>query len=756
MSFPIFRFTLSNDVEGDLEITEPGGWDDGKIKLERNEKYHSLVEFYEQPLTFYGVDSTHNGGLEYINTIRESQGPDADISILIEVNFGSGYETLFTGLLDLSQYKDFDDYKADIPVIREDFWTKFINRSSTPVDVQSALSIDGNAVDVITPLELSLTSQVLPKFYTAYANESTLYFEGANWTVNSYIQFDMNIEDLSEIKTKYFLPRVLNPSIPGSLFSLEDDGDYVFDLRIEASGRVNSPLNIVPGATYVTWYIQINGDAAIAFTESTEGTGSYQSTVYTYSDTLSLLKGDQIYIYGDIIADIAPLGTDAFYQIWSTATAATPAGYGSDTDTKPSYWNIEGQTTYTDTITESLLIHDMAESILNRTCETSVYSDYLGGSLVTSDNNYETDGCGYPFTLMKGLHLRQYSFTDKPFFSSFDDLWNGIDPVFCLGLGYEVSETSPNENIIRIEQRSHFYDSSINSINLDYINNIEKSYATDRIFKKIEIGYQKWESENISGIDDPQTKHTYATGFRKIGEEIELYSKCIAASYAIESTRRQVIEKSKDYRLDNDTFIIAVNPATSPVVPELDENFTSVTGLNNSDTRYNLRITPYWNFTNWVQFFSSSFRPLNSAYWSFMGGEGNYAVQYVPENQCLIQFGSGSQGEGDDISVSDLDTDGYMFALDVWEFEHPLSWSQYKTIRDNRKNSIGLSTTNADHQSFFILSLEYEITKRKAKFKCLKAGVDAPPPAIDEGDFLLTESSDLFALEDDSGYILLE
>jgi len=52
MSFPLFRFTLDNDIEGPLQISEPGGWDDAKIKLERNEKYHSLVEHYEQPLTF--------------------------------------------------------------------------------------------------------------------------------------------------------------------------------------------------------------------------------------------------------------------------------------------------------------------------------------------------------------------------------------------------------------------------------------------------------------------------------------------------------------------------------------------------------------------------------------------------------------------------------------------------------------------------------------------------------------------------------
>lgn len=734
MSFPLFRFTLDNDIEGSLQISNPGGWNDAKIKLERNEKYHSLVEFYEQPLTFYGDNGQHNGGLDYINNIEETQGVDADIHMTVEVDFGDGYETLFIGVLDLSQLKEVDNYKADIPVIREDAWSKFINRSGTPVDLQSPLDEDGNAVDVISPLEISLTSQVLNKEYIANYTED---LDTRQYDINSgqfgIISFENQIVD--EITRRYNYPNIDSSTIPGELFEIEYAGDYQFTVTVNAS---TTPFAILGSrVTDVNVYIKINDQSPVAFTITNNGVdGVNGSTTWSYSNTLSLSRNDFVTIYFQNVSGILK----TFHVSGS------------------SFSNIEviGGTVFNTTQNECMLLHDVSDSISKRISGMSIKSDYMGGSLVTSDITYAEDGCAYPFTVMKGLHIRQYSFADKPFTLSFDDFWKGVDPIFCLGLGYENLGTSPDETVLRIENRAYFYDSSQNSVNFSYINNIERSYANDRIFKKIEIGYQKWESENISGIDDPQTKHTYATGFKKIGEPLEAYSKFIAASYAIESTRRQALEKSKDYRLDNDTFIIAVNTGVSPVVPELDENFVSVTGLNNSDTRYNLRITPYWNFTNWVQYLSGSFRPLNSASWKFKSGEGNYGVQYVADNECLVQFGSGTQGEGDDVSVSDLDTDGYMFALDVWEFEHPLTWTQYKTIRDNRNNSIGLSQSNSNFESFFILSLEYEITKGKAKFRCLKSGVTAPPPAILDDDYILTEDEGLIEMEDGSGYFLME
>lgn len=866
MGFPIFSFLLSNDIEGDYPISEPGGWDESVLKLERNEKYHSLVEFYEQPLTFYGSDGLHDGGLDYIRNIENTQGVDADIELTIAVDFGDGTEILFKGLLDLSQLKEIDAYKADIPVVKDDFWTRFIVRSSTPVDLQSTTSIDGNEVEVIDPLNVTLTPQKVNLTYEGILDK-TAGFPGLDGVIitgsDTYVQTDWNIEVLDEIEEKYSLPIASNPQIPSEIFKLKFAGDYTFNITIDIADVSLQGIDVYP-STYLEWYFQIDDDTPVAFTKTNIITVfAPLRTRYTYSGTVNAAQpGSLIRIYG------VRSNSNHFYVTYQRFDSIESI----DLLNKIS---VVGETVYDETETDSMLLHDVAESIVSRSSETSIYSEYLGGQLVTTNETYDSDGCAYPFTLMQGLQIRQYLFSEKPFSMSFDDFWNGVDPIFCLGLGYEelspkvqflnrYFDTSisqweqftssgtlqafqyetggyaladgsisnlPNtarfgqgqyfgwpagdyrvkikaynnstggsspfvsgliiwaSNVaigngsstsitytgngdwavgdddtrfydftlaqdwdylafawnkqgsgsgydcyiridlieivqyrIRIEQRDHFFDKSSNSVNLSYVDNIERSYATDKIYKKIDIGYQKWESENISGIDDPQTKHTYSAGFRKVGEEIELYSKFIAASYAIESTRRQVIEKSKDYKLDNDTFILAINPDASPVVPELDEYFITVSNLNNPETRYNLRITPYWNFVNWRQWFSGSFTPLLEANWTFQEGEGNYDVSYDPIGGCLVNFPSVNHSENANINIDNLDVVGSTFKLKVIDFEHPLSWSDYKTIRQNMEKTIGVSETNTGHESYFILSLEYQITRGKAKFKLLKAG----------------------------------
>lgn len=72
-----FRFTLNNTTAGPLVISEPGGWDEATLKLERNDEFHSLVEYYDLPALLYGES------LSYLSAIERSQGPDAQVSVLV-------------------------------------------------------------------------------------------------------------------------------------------------------------------------------------------------------------------------------------------------------------------------------------------------------------------------------------------------------------------------------------------------------------------------------------------------------------------------------------------------------------------------------------------------------------------------------------------------------------------------------------------------------------------------------------------------
>lgn len=707
MSRPRFRFTLNNSTEGQLIIKEPGGWDQAIIKLERHKEYNSLVEYYDQPLTFWSPD----GGYDYIKTVESSQGVDASITILIELSddFGTTWETVFDGVLALDTIKEIDFYKLECGVIRNDFWSKFVNRKGTPVDLSSVTSIDGTTVTAVSDIDIALTAQAIRAKFKRTVNynpappaTSLFTFDIRTVGTTSYVIFDNSRNDLDEIEDREEYGTQISGELP------TDAKKYLFLAKYNGTYNINASIrfSFVFGASRnadVKWYYAyrqsgtLSTPTQIGSTTSVSGaTTCPDDGVKTVNTSIDLEPGDEIYLWGELTLNS---GTDVTY--FPDYDTDPTAGYS------PVYTSLEvtADTLYPDTEIEGFFIRDAALSILRKIISqnTVLTSTYFGS------------GCGRYFGLMKGLHLRGYTNTEKPFFMSFDDWWQGASPIFCIGLGY-----NNDQDEIEIEDMAYFYDQSTNSVNLSNVNKIERGYETDVIFRKIEIGYQKWESENISGIDDPQTKHTYATRFQKIGKDITLYSKFMAASLAIESTRRQTIEKSKDYKLDNDTFIISLNPTpiSSVYQPELDENYSGVSNLLNSDTRYNLRLTPARNFLRWREFFNGCLQAYTSTDYKFQSGEGNFdMLSNLSEATCDGAIETGSLFEDQDIDVT---TDN-LFTHEIWEFEHPLTWTQYKAIRNNRTKSIGISRTGSGHQAFFVIELSYEITSARAKFKVLKA-----------------------------------
>jgi hypothetical protein len=393
--------------------------------------------------------------------------------------------------------------------------------------------------------------------------------------------------------------------------------------------------------------------------------------------------------------------------------------------TPENYLIITGETTYKESTAQGYLIHDLIHGVLARLGlgTDPFYSEFLGSTLTTS-KQYQEDGAGWPYLILKGLQIRGYTLAEKPFFISFKQIWDGINPILNLGLGYEVSQDSPDYQYIRIEQKAHFYEDNI-SVYFSDVLDISSYYDQDHIFKTIKTGYKDWQSEDISGIDDPQAKQTRATRFEKVGKEITLESDFIAASLAIEKARRTAIEKSSDYKHDNKNFIIALSltgdASPETYAPELNENFDSITNLNNSDARYNLILTPMRNFLRWANVFGGCLQSYTRSSYRFVSGEGNYEMisDYScsggNQDQAII---CDSIAENDDISLTDYNAAiGYLHLPLLYPINIPMEWEEYEEIRDNRKKSIGVSQTDSGYTVFKIKSLEYDLVNGQANIK---------------------------------------
>lgn len=582
----------------------------------------------------------------------------------------------------------------------------------------------------------------------------------------------INLDDivLDELAENFRVPIGEFPSgeRAAALFKFEYSGVYDFDIKISmtwiefsTNTEAGPPFHLDPGipsfldqlyypmsgvspaaAIDIKMFIQFDDDAPIQLTRTDQSYtflppgGSDMNTIgwteHTYSGSRLFDVGGTVRLW--IVND----GDPAFYQYSTTVfTVQQPYILGNTNNFKmqdimetyypgdfvpgatidlyknfgvhsgvESYINILGHTLSPATPGECFLIHDVAGQILDRTIgrENTFYSEYFGSDR-TLYRQYDSDGCAWEHVLIRGLQIRQYTLTDKPFFQSFSQWWNGANPIFNLGLGYEVVD---GVEVMRCEEKEHFYNETV-ILNISNVRSITRSYDEEVMIKNFRTGYKKWQSENISGIDDPQTKHTYASRLQKSGKDLTMESEFIAASLAIETTRRTTKKKSADYKFDEDTFIISVRSIeTSPnsyYEPETDEKFQYVNNLLNPETRYNLLLTPARNAIRWMKWIAGGLQNYVGSFLKFMSGEGNYDMvsNYGVSDACDEY--DAELSEKQDLEV----TSDYIHRGELYEMTFTLEFEDYLTIRENRKNAIGISQTTTDHKAFFIKTLDYRL-----------------------------------------------
>lgn len=719
-----FRFTLSHSVLGSQVISEPDGWEGATLSLERDMDLFSLIETFSgganDAFIFYGDNGTENGGIDFIRQVESTYGFDADITFLIEYAPDDvTYSTLFTGLLDLSAKNEMKDNRMQVPVVRDDFWTKFINRFETPVNLSDTVDLDGTAVAPVGPVFVSLSSQALRK--THYSYEPDKGISVTDVQDNEYIQFTPGQFDIDEMEDFYNLTPINNTEIPVSSFDVSEEGTYVFDIRWTISNIAGSTENHANGLTV---YIRVNNETAEVFTSADFTSGGVDYTEFTYSGTLYLLAGDAVRIYCQQAGTSQTLN----WGFWGT-NGLLSGPFDAPTYDKPrpaamnevpTYTRVTADTFSPATEAPGYLIHDLIHGVLVRMGlgADPFYSEFLGG-LLTQTKQYADDGCGWMYAVVKGLQLRQYTLTEKPFFISFKEIWEGINPILNLGLGYEDVDGS---QVIRIEQKSHFIPSGATPpVFFDNVRELSASYDKDFIFKTIRVGYKQGKPEDISGIDDPY-KQVRATRIQKSGTDINLESGFIASGLSIEITRRKKREKSADYKFDDNNFIIALNTNdVSPDVyaPELDENFDSVSGILNSSSRYNLILAPLRNFLRWATYFGGCLQSYLTSSYKFVSGEGNYDLttdySCASGNECQAII-CDSLSESDDIPLTPYDTNfGHYFLPLLFDIVIPMSKEDYDLI--GRKLPIGISQSTTGHVNFVIKSLKFDLINGEAKIQ---------------------------------------
>jgi hypothetical protein len=293
-------------------------------------------------------------------------------------------------------------------------------------------------------------------------------------------------------------------------------------------------------------------------------------------------------------------------------------------------------------------------------------------------------------------------------------------------------------------------------LNLDHVRGIKRSIAKDKYFNQILIGYDEWQPEDINGLDEFNTKHTYTTGFKTIGNPLALTSKIIASGSLIEVIRRNQFDATNttDTKYDESLIIVALNQS-NPAIAEKNENFPTVNNLLSPETAYNLRLSPARNLLrNGARINGSLLKKLGSSY-VFQSGEGNYIMESIESDNLPGNYDNELLKENQNITWAYADREEVepLWAPVEFNFNYPLSLNNLALLKQHKNKAINISGDLFKEGEFvtaYIMEVEPEVTKGEARFKCLAASLlpfnyvpeDADELLLQDGSFLLFENGD--------------
>jgi hypothetical protein len=340
-------------------ISEPIGWKDATLKLERHPEFHSLIEYFDGSFVFYGNNGTIDGGAEYIRSILSIYGFDAELEIFIDlsVDGGATYEELYNGLLDLESMQETKDNKISIPILRNDMWSRFIARKDTPVDIRSTTDLDGHPVTPCEIVDLNLTPQKVRQVFIANYTEAVPDISGGGnhqYTIQGgeygIISFEHVIQD--EIKKSYNYVNTDDPDRPFEMFDVEYGGSYRFQFNLNISSTASGNGGSAPVG--IGMRFQINDDTPITVTGTNIGTpGVDESGRFSFDQTYTLKAHDLIRIYF-INTSGSPV---TFY-----AFTGNLASSGTRNLT------VTADTVYPSSSAQGFLIHDVMYAVIERIC----------------------------------------------------------------------------------------------------------------------------------------------------------------------------------------------------------------------------------------------------------------------------------------------------------------------------------------------------------------------------------------------------
>lgn len=706
------RYILIKE-EGQRLVADPKpvGWDNPNIVLDRDIDWHGLFFDYGLDLlTFMGEAA------DWIKEEYRQRGVDGKMMLLVEFmcSENSEYDELYKGKIAFdSRYKETCGIECSVTVALEDSndVMLFRNNYEQKVDLNKNIAFDG--VTELVDYEginfnlnipgrglLNRTSgQSIDQEITPYPITMTWAgLGGVNYIRPSFSEnmiseiadsdlIGQNIYSVSPQGSTPIHPQVLSPVI--SLVSIPRCSNNVFKYRIRLKGNFRETADAsrtVSLQVVVTNSVSYNDtlDPALgkvnllSVVNYTAANGPNIEFDEMFQGEAVIPNGGVFYVFVFYVVTFnSSLRTSNVFMDWHKETAI----------------NLESITSCDPTTARSYMINEaisrVSEAITND--QIRFYSSIFGRK-DSQPYSLSNNPCQGMFAITSGLNIRRRLLPDgtQPgFFVSMADLFDGLNPMWNIGLCIEPDPNRPGYKRLRFEDYEYFYRNEV-GLWFNFANRIEKSIDTSRIFNRVIVGYNKWEAEQYTGLDEFMTRRTYRLNINTLSAEKQLTTDIICSPYTIEITRR-LDATTEDWKYDNDVFGFCLRESDEviPVGPDVQvEVFTDgITGVENildSDTCYNGRVSPLRMAMRWFNNLLQGLRQITSSTkLIFTSGEGNYVAKYRLNN-CDIA--GAPIRENDDVDITDfsnpIDAQPVVFPeLDT--FEHPMNYNVFKRLKDD-------------------------------------------------------------------------
>lgn len=625
-------------------------WQERKEVISRSEIFKGVIITQSMELQFIGA------ACDYIIMLDDESDIAAECTIDIQYHKQiEGWVTGFAGYLDFKTLKiDTKDVKkCTISAYDSGFANKLLERVEMEVPYDRLTTVDGA---IITP------------FFDEY---KTVNIDGIEVLSTNLITIN---EILTGVNANVIFPQMTNSSLLAGwlatslLFADGISGSFLAPseewVELRAFFKPINYRGIMRGTFNVSWK---NGSQA---------NNSFRILDYNDSLTPILVAGDS-----GILSDSGGEGTYTFN-----------IDYTFDSNTRlVFYWGCNNEFTEireTACDIELISIADVTPcefvppfEAFTRTIEAitdeplAVESELFGRP--DSPIAYPEDGEASLIFTTNGKLIRQFpkSFNvEKASQLSFKlkDLFENISKVIPIGAGIVNGK-------FYIDKLENFFNTDI-AITIDRgdieLDSFEKSKDLTMYCNEIEVGSVYEQPEEVSGLEEYNSVQKYAAP--PLHEnKYDLLSTYIYAAYPYEFARRKkyIDQETEDYRYDNNIFLFKAYRTESGFKQHSDEDFTTITGLDNITTYINLELTPKRNLLRHGWYINSGLKGYQNKSLTYNKSDivTDLATQKNSESEAIQ--------ECSDVLINKLDSP--KFTGKTVKFNAPVSFELFDILKNN-------------------------------------------------------------------------